>query len=258
MNNSKSILMKHILYVFFFTLLFSCENPTETTDEPAVHHYRIIKVSNPKNLPVMEMDALLTFYDDGNFTAVSEQSNYTEGRATFDDHAYTISMFDTLYSFEASREEEWLKLKNRDLELLLTESDKLHFEHLDLLSKGRNWWRVKPQQKETDKEVEQRVVSHLTYVADYFQMLEGSEARTFSTQYLNLPLKLYGNGIAIPNYSKLDENWKAIFFDEENALHAYKTLTQAINSIEKYPKDSESHAKSFIKAIQMMIKYIES
>lgn len=250
--------MKHILYFVIIILLFSCENPTESTDEPAVHHYRIIKISNPTDIPVLEIDALVTFYDDGNFTAVNEQSNYTEGKVTFDEQAYTISMFDTLYSFEASREGEWLKLKNRNLELLLTESNKLHFEHIDLLSKGRNWWRVKPQQKETEKEVEQRVVSHLTYIVDYFQMLEDSEAKTFSTQYLNLPLKLYGNGIAIPNYSKLDENWEALFYDEENALHAYKTLTQALNSIEKYPKDNESHAKGFIKALQMIIKYIES
>lgn len=250
--------MKHFLYFVVIILLLACESKTETSEDPAIHHYRLVKISSPIDFPLLEINSLLTFYEDGHYTLVNENSDYTEGLAKIDESSYSIFLSDTLYKFDVTKENQLLKLTTPGITLLLTESDKLHFDHIDLLSKGRNWWRVKPQQKETEKEVEQRVVSQLNYIVDYFQMLEDSEARTFSTQYLNLPVKLYGNGIALPSYSKLPDTWKTTFYDEENALHAYKTLTQALNSIEKYPKDDKSHAKSFIKALEMMITFIES
>lgn len=241
------------LFFLFLIFLASCQSPTEIVEEPKVHHYII---TNSALGSPWDKNALITFNQSGYFTLLSERNFYLEGDAKFTDSSYTITVSNSTYSFKIIKNENDIHLFHKDIDL--APNYKLHYEHVDLLSRGRNWWRVKPEQKETNKAIEHRVVSHLNYVIDYFQMLEDSKSRTFSVQYLNLPFRLYGNGISLPQFSKLSDEWKDIFYDEESAMYAYQVLQKAIKSIQKYPKDKKSHIKGFIRALDMMIIQIES
>lgn len=227
--------------------------------------FKIIKLQKPDSglEPALQTDALISFYPDGKYTLINTEGQYAENKATDNEIDLTISLGDSVWVMEKTNtENEWIKLTQKGdsypLEILLSPNDEYYFGALDLLSPGRNWWRKKPAQKQTQKEIEQKLVGQFTYAIDYFKMLDDKESRTFSTSYLCLPFRLYGNGMAIPTYDRLSSVWKNMFYDEEDARLAYKLLGEALKSIGEYPKDPKSHIKGFSKSLQIMISYLEN
>lgn len=260
--------MKPILYTLLILLVFSCSSSSDSTTESNKEAYRIIKISKPSDTfePKLKIDALLSFYPNNKYTVITTNGEYLENvvKSSSDDKIEMI-IDSTVYNFTKKEDKDtgWLTLEASSpvhpLEITLTKTDKLHYKKLDLLSPGRNWWRVKPTKKETEREIHTRLAAHLNYLIDYFQMVDDMESRTFSTEYLNLPLKLYGNGIAISrDYYKTPFEWRDSFYDDEDAYYAFNTLKKALNSIEKYPKDPKNHLVGFRKALKMMVSYIES
>ncbi len=255
--------MKFILYPLLTILLFSCGSSDNNVNESNNSAYRIIKISKPYD--ELKIDALVSFYPNNKYTVITSNGEYAENIAKSTGEQLEMTIDSTVFYFTKKEDKEtgWLKLETTSavfpLEITLTKTDKLHYKKLDLLSSGRNWWRVKPAKKETEREIHTRLVAHLNYLVDYFQMIDDMGSSSFSTEYLNIPIKLYGNGIAVSrDYYKTPYEWRDTFYDDEDAYYAFNTLKKALNSIEEYPKDPKNHLVGFRKALKMMINYIES
>ncbi|MDJ1504609.1 hypothetical protein [Xanthocytophaga agilis] len=141
--------------------------------------------------------------------------------------------------------------------LLFSEDHKYEEGETDLLEPHRNEWRIKPLKKASKEDIRKRLVDHLSYILDYFQLIEDKQQSYFDTRLLQSPLKFYSHGLGVASSSNLPERWSNTFYDQEDAITAQKMLGDALDSTGDYPK-GKTFIEEYRKVIEKMRLYLEN
>jgi hypothetical protein len=132
------------------------------------------------------------------------------------------------------------------------------YKDQDLLSPQSNAWRVKPAHKESKDEIRKRVIAHISYMRDYFHIIDLDERGAFFSGFLQGPVNFYSNGIALTTEDEIPPVWLHIFYDDEDAKAGFQLMVQAIRSINRYPKDTKTYTEGYYVALGEMKDYLEA
>lgn len=130
----------------------------------------------------------------------------------------------------------------------------LEYRSDDLLAPERNKWRLRSPKPLSDEELEEKVRSHLQYAADYFDLIIRKEQPYFEPRLLVLPFQFYRGGIGMRTFATAPEPWKALFYDEREALRAYSLYLKALRKTNTLPsgKKRPDLMHSFRRALERM------
>jgi len=88
-----------------------------------------------------------------------------------------------------------------------------------------NLWRNIPTSAENDQEVKARALNFLDYSIAYFQHISNSGVHSdYKIDGIESPITYAQNGIVLKQWEDVPVSWKELFYNEENALVAYKYL----------------------------------
>lgn len=107
----------------------------------------------------------------------------------------------------------------------------------DLFAPANNQWRIKPNHPEDDAALRKKVSDMFHYYAVYFTMVS-REASYFVPRRVLLPVKYYQHGVGMRDYATAD-NFKALFYNDEDARKAYDIVEHAVRIEKKYPSGKD-------------------
>jgi hypothetical protein len=140
---------------------------------------------------------------------------------------------------------------------LILEADALYqFNEIDLLHPSVNAWRIKPNVRQSKDEIKNKILSQLDYMTAYFTMVYTRGDQVFNVRHLQAPFAFYANGIGFRDEDALEE-WRNIFYDNQDAGIAYTMLKDAMKSIKEYPADKNSYTKGYANVLRMMSNYLK-
>jgi hypothetical protein len=96
---------------------------------------------------------------------------------------------------------------------------------------GNNSWRIKPTSSETTEQVKKRTKGYLEFLQLYYQYTIDNDVQTLTSGWYPAPLQMnYNNGVRMA-YNTEVKDWYACFYNDTQAIEAYKMLTLAIRKI---------------------------
>lgn len=98
----------------------------------------------------------------------------------------------------------------------------------DPFSLPDNKWRVKPAHKESPEEIRTRLLNHCKFWEAYFNWALTSSLETVEVRAIPTPIKIWGNGFTLKEYSELPEEWRSCFYDSEDCKVANNMLYEVI------------------------------
>ena len=210
-------------------------------------------------------EVFLKFYPDGKVAFVS-QGEYALNQWSFDGRSSYLTLASnpvwSNLAFRVERgEDQTLKLyfihKKRPevglrIFLILKENQRYEHKDVDLLAEDRNRWRVKPKQKESDPAIRQRVVDQISYLVDYFEVIEKNKQNFFETRILQSPFRFYQNGMGLTEVDNLPEEWKRVFYDEEDAIKAHALLASCFQKRLSYPQGTKTYTEGYAKFLKQI------
>jgi hypothetical protein len=121
--------------------------------------------------------------------------------------------------------------------------DKDAFEYKDLKDNiytlENNWWRVKPTEIESHEQIRKRLKASINYTIIYLNNSLLRDDKSINLNNLNPPVKLAGNGIALLDKENMPQEWKDVFYNEDQAMEAYQLINDAFTkNIEVVDKDN--------------------
>ena len=88
-----------------------------------------------------------------------------------------------------------------------------------------NLWRNIPTRAENDQEIKARALNFLDYSIAYFQHISNSGIHNdYKIDGVESPITYAQNGIVLKEWEDVPVSWRELFYNEENALIAYKYL----------------------------------
>jgi len=267
--------MKNIIIAFFCLAVVSSCNFFGPSFQQTWHVTKIDAVAGDQETEPVFTDAFISFYDHGvaSFFNKNEHDRslgaalFRDGQYTRADNELTFTLRKTTIDLTFTILEhsgKWLiheivkgPKESIGTQLKCQPSDVYQSSSFDLLDPKNNTWRQKADHKETKEEIKQRVVGHLNYLINYFDLVEHKSQGYFETAILQSPIGFYSNGIALPNDFASDNKWSPYFYDEEDATSGGKMLSQGLSSIEEYPADSKSYTKGYYNALKLIREHVE-
>ena len=209
----------------------------------------------------------IKLYSNGDFSQIS-QERYSVGRYTYDENSSLL----TLQHPEGNRVVfRVTSASDGNLHLVVSNSKDVgndevsmswkpqaeyEYEGVDLLTKPRNQWRVKPAHPESGNELKKRLVDQLGYMVDYFEMTDKKKQGYFKTGHLASPFRFYQNGVGLYEPNELPTSWKDIFYDEVDAQKAYLMLVGAFRGGLVYPNGTSTYTEGYSKFLKQLKVYI--
>lgn len=117
-----------------------------------------------------------------------------------------------------------------------------------------NKWRIKPKLKETDKEIQERVKSHVEFMQVYFENALEIGLEVVSEPNLASPFEIYSNGVSMRKFEDI-KDWQELFFDFEDAKKGYNIINNEMKkdfSLMKTKNAFELNADIFRKLLKMI------
>lgn len=88
-----------------------------------------------------------------------------------------------------------------------------------------NLWRNIPTRAENEREIKGRALNFLDYSIAYFQHISNSGVHNdYKIDGVESPITYAQNGIVLKRWEDVPVSWKELFYNEKNALVAYKYL----------------------------------
>lgn len=85
-----------------------------------------------------------------------------------------------------------------------------------------NQWRIKPSKPESPEELTSRFAAYLKHIALILKAAKERGQDIVSFEFSKGPIQIYNGGIGVYPYEIVPESWKACFYNEEDALKAYR------------------------------------
>jgi hypothetical protein len=112
-----------------------------------------------------------------------------------------------------------------------------------------NKWRIKPESKENDHQIIDRLVNHCNFWQAYFTWASKNQLPSVDVRSLPTPIKIYSNGFTLKPVTK---KWAKYFFDKEDAFRSNEILEDIIRKNKITWPQTDEHYKLFISAFQQM------
>jgi hypothetical protein len=94
----------------------------------------------------------------------------------------------------------------------------------DIYSFENNSWRIKPTNIETSDQIKKRLKENLNFLKIYLINTQLRKDSTINLVPLLSPIKFAANGIVLKKFEVAPRKWKEIFYNENQAIEAYKIL----------------------------------
>jgi hypothetical protein len=120
-----------------------------------------------------------------------------------------------------------------------------------------NRWRIKPKIKESDSAIHQRLKGNLYFFILFYKSALAKEDKIVSFWGLPSCFKWYGGGIFIKKKDELKENWINCFYNEEQAMQAYKLADKLLSQKYTWPKGEQNWLKLNLAVVELMYKKID-
>lgn len=175
-------------------------------------------------------NTLISFFPDSTFTRVAQNGTYSTGRWAFDSTARTVFLTSNRNTDEIgvffSFADNGLRLINLEFSPQESVSQveygrKLSRFQDDPYFNENNWWRIKPEKPETDKQIRARLVNYLGHTACILKSAQIREQDYISMEFSQGIVKLYNVGIGIVKKDQIPAVWAQGFYSPDEARKAY-------------------------------------
>jgi hypothetical protein len=120
-----------------------------------------------------------------------------------------------------------------------------------------NRWRIKPSAKESDSAIHQRLKNNLYFFILFYKSALAKGDKIISFWGLPSCFKWYGGAIFIKKKDELKENWINCFYNEEQAMQAYKLADKLLSQHYDWPKGERNWLKLNLAVVELMYKKID-
>ncbi len=120
-----------------------------------------------------------------------------------------------------------------------------------------NRWRIRPTSKESDSAIHQRLKENLYFFILFYKSALAKEDKTVSFWGLPSCFKWYGGAIFIKKKEELKENWINCFYNEEQAMQAYKLADKLLSQHYNWPKGEQNWLKLNLAVVELMYKKLD-
>lgn len=125
----------------------------------------------------------------------------------------------------------------------------------DPFSKSMNSWRIKPAQSESKEAIRMRTLNYLKFLECYYEYLQDNQLNVYTTMWYATPIQLhYGNGVRMSYNTELTD-WYSCFYNEAEAIEAYKLLGGAMKKSTMVFNDNFIYSRN-LAYIKQLIKAI--
>ena len=120
-----------------------------------------------------------------------------------------------------------------------------------------NRWRIKPTTQESDSAIHQRLKENLYFFILFYKSALAKGDKTVSFWGLPGCFKWYGGAIFIKKKDELRENWINCFYNEEQAMQAYRLADKLLSQKYNWPKGERNWLKLNLAVVELMYKRID-
>lgn len=120
------------------------------------------------------------------------------------------------------------------------------------------WWMLQPKSSENDEQIKKRFKACLHFFVLFYEEYVNVHAKKVSFVGLPSPFKWYAGGINLQKQSKLTPKWMHCFYDEEQAIKAYKLADKLFDKKYDWPKDEGQWMKRNLGVLKQMENRLDS
>lgn len=120
-----------------------------------------------------------------------------------------------------------------------------------------NLWRVKPEKKESDAAIRQRLKENIHFFVLFYRAAIERDDKTVSFWGLPSCFKWYGGGIYLKKEEELKDNWVDCFYNKEQAMKAHKLAEKLLEKKYDWPKKEHNWVKLNLAVLEQMYAKID-
>jgi len=123
---------------------------------------------------------------------------------------------------------------------------------------SNNQWRIAPRKAESNQEIAGRLKANLRFFMLFYKDAIAKE--TTAVSFFGLPtcLKWYAGGIYLRKPEELDYRWKRCFYNDAQAMDAYKLMDKVLDKKYEWPKEETNWLKKNLAVLEQMYLQVDS
>jgi len=126
----------------------------------------------------------------------------------------------------------------------------------DPFSVVNNQWRIRATQKESEKEIRQRLFNHCQFWEAYFRWALDKDLTTVDVRSTPTLIKIYGNGFTLKPADDLPAEWVSCFYDAEDCQKASEIIRTIFEHKTIAWAQTDNKFKMFLSAFQQLQNYL--
>ncbi len=236
--------MRYLFVLFGFLILFSdCKKEEDLLVDQIIGSWRLAEViaydreNNDVDKTVKSMlgnqlisnGYVLHFFPDSSFTEIDGYKANLGKWASLNNQMIRTKHFNlTIKEFQKSTSREFLILdinhRGENLKSTLKfvkEGKSLEDFTTDPFYPDHNLWRIPPEEKESEEEIQQRLLNYILHYAYILKASEEREHQTVSFSHSLGLIQVFRGGIGRVPKNRIKQEWINCFYDEDDAMKAY-------------------------------------
>jgi len=156
------------------------------------------------------------------------------------------------------------ELEEKEMKIRIGNGAIANFESLPALKgsdnpfvKENNLWRIRPQQKETDQQIKERLYNHCKFWENYFTWALEKDLQRIDVRSTPTLIKIYSNGFSLKPYKDLPPTWWTYFYDSADCKKATDQMTYIFDNTNIAWGNTENKFKMFIGAFQQLGRQLD-
>jgi hypothetical protein len=117
---------------------------------------------------------------------------------------------------------------------------------------GNNYWRIKPNKRESDADIQKRLKGNLHFFVLFYKDAIAKKSETVSFWGLPSCLKWYSGGIYLEKKEDLNEFWINCFYNKDQAMKAYGMMDKLLQLKYTWPKGETNWVKQNLAVLEQM------
>ena len=180
----------------------------------------------------------------------------TSNKLIFDIDQFTLNKFIDKHAAENNF---YHMLMNKSYCQFYLTIDKDRYSNLeeDPYSIENNKWRVQPAKAESNNEIKQRVLNHLTFWQNLFADAQEFDKAYISYNWFDSPLIIASNGVQLEYYNQHKLEWDQNFYDSAQANKGYQMMRQCFNKKIDFMQTDNKYRKQEDVIQQLKTNYLE-